>query len=321
MARRKIALIGAGQIGGTLALLAGQKELGDIVLLDIPDFEGVAKGKALDIAQLSPVAKFDAGYSGTSNYADIKDADVVIVTAGVPRKPGMSRDDLIGINAKVIGAVGKGIKENAPNALVIVITNPLDAMVGLMQEVTGFPAARVVGMAGVLDSARFRYFLAEEFKVSVEDVTAFVLGGHGDTMVPLVRYSTVAGIPLPDLVKMGWTTQERLDKIVQRTRDGGGEIVALLKTGSAFYAPAASAIAMAESFLKDKKRLLPCAALLNGEYGIKGLYIGVPVIIGAGGVEKVVEVAMNAEEKAMFDKSVAAVRGLVDATKKIVAAA
>jgi len=320
MARRKIALIGAGQIGGTLALLAGQKELGDIVLLDIPDFEGVAKGKALDIAQLSPVAKFDAGYSGTSNYADIKGADVVIVTAGVPRKPGMSRDDLIGINAKVIGAVGKGIKENAPDALVIVITNPLDAMVGLMQEVTGFPAARVVGMAGVLDSARFRYFLAEEFKVSVEDVTAFVLGGHGDTMVPLVRYSTVAGIPLPDLVKMGWTTQERLDTIVQRTRDGGGEIVALLKTGSAFYAPAASAIAMAESFLKDKKRLLPCAALLNGEYGIKGLYIGVPVIIGAGGVEKVVEVAMNAEEKAMFDKSVAAVRGLVDATKKIVAA-
>ncbi|HJQ60229.1 MAG TPA: malate dehydrogenase [Vineibacter sp.] len=320
MARRKIALVGAGQIGGTLALLAGQKELGDIILLDIPDFEGVAKGKALDIAELSPVAKFDAGYSGTSSYADIKGADVVIVTAGVPRKPGMSRDDLIGINAKVINAVGKGIKENAPNAFVIVITNPLDAMVGLMQEVTGLPAARVVGMAGVLDSARFRYFLAEEFKVSVEDVTAFVLGGHGDTMVPLVRYSTVAGIPLPDLVKMGWTTQERLDKIVQRTRDGGGEIVALLKTGSAFYAPAASAIAMAESYLKDKKRLLPCAALLTGQYGINGLYIGVPVIIGAGGIERIIEVAMNAEEKAMFDKSVGAVRGLVDATKKIVAA-
>ncbi len=321
MARRKIALVGAGQIGGTLALLAGQKELGDIVLLDIPDFEGVAKGKALDIAELSPVAKFDAGYSGTSSYADIKGCDVVIVTAGVPRKPGMSRDDLIGINAKVISAVGKGIKENAPDAFVIVITNPLDAMVGLMQEVTGLPASRVVGMAGVLDSARFRYFLAEEFKVSVEDVTAFVLGGHGDTMVPLVRYSTVAGIPLPDLVKMGWTTQERLDKIVQRTRDGGGEIVALLKTGSAFYAPAASAIAMAESFLKDKKRLLPCAALLTGQYGIDGLYIGVPVIIGAGGVERIVEVAMNADEKAMFDKSVAAVRGLVEATRKIVAAA
>jgi malate dehydrogenase len=320
MARKKIALVGAGQIGGTLALLAGQKELGDIVLLDIPDFEGVAKGKALDIAELSPVAGFDAGYSGTSSYADIKGADVVIVTAGVPRKPGMSRDDLIGINAKVINAVGKGIKDNAPNAFVIVITNPLDAMVGLMQEVTGFPASRVVGMAGVLDSARFRWFLAEEFKVSVEDVTAFVLGGHGDTMVPLVRYSTVAGIPLPDLVKMGWTTQERLDKIVQRTRDGGGEIVALLKTGSAFYAPAASAIAMAESYLKDKKRLLPCAALLTGQYGVHGLYIGVPVVIGAGGIERIVEVAMNAEEKAMFDKSVGAVRGLVEATKKIVAA-
>jgi malate dehydrogenase len=320
MARRKIALVGAGQIGGTLALLAGQKELGDIVLLDIPDFEGVAKGKALDIAELSPVARFDAAFSGTSSYADIKGADVVIVTAGVPRKPGMSRDDLIGINAKVIGAVGKGIKENAPNAFVIVITNPLDAMVGLMQQVTGFPASRVVGMAGVLDSARFRYFLAEEFKVSVEDVSAFVLGGHGDTMVPLVRYSTVAGIPLPDLVKMGWTTQERLDKIVQRTRDGGGEIVALLKTGSAFYAPAASAIAMAESYLKDKKRLLPCAALLTGQYGVNGLYIGVPVIIGAGGVERVVEVSLNADEKAMFDKSVAAVRALVEATGKIVAA-
>jgi malate dehydrogenase len=320
MARRKIALVGAGQIGGTLALLAGQKELGDVILLDIPDFEGVAKGKALDIAELTPVAKFDANYSGTSSYADIKGADVVIVTAGVPRKPGMSRDDLIGINAKVIKAVGQGIKDNAPDAFVIVITNPLDAMVGLMQEVTGLPASRVVGMAGVLDSARFRYFLAEEFKVSVEDVTAFVLGGHGDSMVPLVRYSTVAGIPLPDLVKMGWTTQERLDKIVQRTRDGGGEIVALLKTGSAFYAPAASAISMAESFLKDKKRLLPCAALLTGQYGVNGLYIGVPVVIGAGGVEKVVEVSMNADEKAMFDKSVDAVRGLVDATKKIVAA-
>jgi malate dehydrogenase len=319
MARKKIALIGAGQIGGTLALLAGQKELGDIVLLDIPDAEGVAKGKALDIAELSPVAGYDAGYTGTSNYKDIAGADVVIVTAGVPRKPGMSRDDLIGINAKVINAVGKGIKENAPNAFVIVITNPLDAMVGLMQEVTGFPAARVVGMAGVLDSARFRWFLAEEFKVSVEDVTAFVLGGHGDTMVPLVRYSTVAGIPLPDLVKMGWTTQEKLDKIVQRTRDGGGEIVALLKTGSAFYAPAASAIAMAESYLKDKKRLLPCAAQLTGQYGIKGLYIGVPVIIGAGGVERIVEVQMNAEEQKMFDASVTAVKGLVEATRKIVA--
>ena len=320
MARKKIALVGAGQIGGTLALLAGQKDLGDIILLDIPAAEGTAKGKALDLAELSPVAGFDAGYSGTSNYADIKGADVVIVTAGVPRKPGMSRDDLIGINAKVINAVGKGIKENAPDAFVIAITNPLDAMVGLMQEVTGFPANKVVGMAGVLDSARFRWFLAEEFKVSVEDVTAFVLGGHGDTMVPLVRYSAVAGIPLPDLVKMGWTTQEKLDKIVQRTRDGGGEIVALLGNGSAFYAPAASAIAMAESYLKDKKRLLPCAALLTGQYGVSGLYIGVPVIIGAGGIERIVEVSFTAEEKAMFDKSVGAVKGLVEATKKIVAA-
>src|SRR5688572_16025556 len=252
MARKKIALIGAGQIGGTLALLAGQKEL-----FDIPDAEGIAKGKALDIAQLSPVAGYDAAYSGSSNYKDIAGSDVVIVTAGVPRKPGMTRDDLVGINAKVINAVGKGIKENAPNAFVIVITNPLDAMVGLMREVTGLPANKVVGMAGVLDSARFRLFLAEEFKVSVEDVTAFVLGGHGDTMVPLARYSTVAGIPLPDLVKLGWTTQERLDKIVQRTRDGGAEIVNLLKTGSAFYAPAASAIQMAEAYLKDKKRVLP----------------------------------------------------------------
>ena len=317
MARRKIALVGAGQIGGTLALLAGQKELGDIILLDIPDAEGVAKGKALDIAQLTPVAKYDAGYSGTSNYADIKGADVVIVTAGVPRKPGMSRDDLVGINAKVIKAVGAGIKANAPDAFVIVITNPLDAMVGLMREVTGFKPNKVVGMAGVLDSARFRLFLAEEFGVSVEDVTAFVLGGHGDTMVPLVRYSTVAGIPLPDLVKMGWTTQDKLDKIVQRTRDGGAEIVKLLKTGSAFYAPAASAIQMAESYLKDKKRLLPCAAQLNGEYGVKGLYVGVPVVIGAGGVEKIVEIVLTSEEQAMFDKSVEAVRGLVELTNKV----
>ena len=317
MARNKIALVGAGQIGGTLALLAGMKELGDVVLLDIPDAEGVAKGKALDIAEASPVEGFDASCKGTSNYADIAGADVVIVTAGVPRKPGMSRDDLIGINTKVMQAVGAGIKANAPNAFVIVITNPLDAMVGVMKDVTGFPANRVVGMAGVLDSARFRHFLAEEFKVSVEDVTAFVLGGHGDTMVPLVRYSTVAGIPLPDLVKMGWTTQERLDKIVQRTRDGGAEIVNLLKTGSAFYAPASSAIAMAESFLRDKKRLLPCAAYLTGQYGVSGIYVGVPVIIGAGGVEKIVEISMTDDEKKMFDHSVNAVKGLVDATKKL----
>jgi malate dehydrogenase len=321
MARKKIALIGAGQIGGTLALLAGMKELGDIVVLDIPDAEGLAKGKALDIAQAGPVEGYDASYRGTSNYADIKGADVCIVTAGVARKPGMSRDDLIGINAKVIAAVGKGIRENAPGAFVIVITNPLDAMVGAMKDVTGFKPNMVVGMAGVLDSARFRHFLAEEFKVSVEDVSAFVLGGHGDTMVPLVRYSTVAGIPLPDLVKMGWTTKEKLDAIVKRTRDGGAEIVNLLKTGSAFYAPAASAITMAESFLKDKKRLLPCAAYLTGQYGVNGLYVGVPVIIGAGGVEKIVEITLDAEEKKMFDHSVGAVKGLVDLTKKMLAAA
>jgi malate dehydrogenase len=321
MARKKIALIGAGQIGGTLALLAGMKELGDIIVLDIPDAEGLAKGKALDIAQSAPVEGFDASYKGTSNYADIKGADVCIVTAGVPRKPGMSRDDLVGINAKVIAAVGKGIKENAPNAFVIVITNPLDAMVGAMKDVTGFKPNMVVGMAGVLDSARFRHFLADEFKVSVEDVSAFVLGGHGDTMVPLIRYSTVAGIPLPDLVKMGWTTKEKLDAIVKRTRDGGAEIVNLLKTGSAFYAPAASAIAMAESYLKDKKRLLPCAAYLAGQYGVDGLYVGVPVVIGAGGVEKIVEIALDAEEKKMFDHSVGAVKGLVDLTNKMLAAA
>jgi malate dehydrogenase len=314
-ARKKIALIGAGQIGGTLALLAGLKELGDIVLFDVVD--GVPQGKALDIAEASPVEGFDAAYSGSSDYSAIKGADVVIVTAGIPRKPGMSRDDLIATNAKVIDTVGKAIKKHCPKAFVIVITNPLDVMVYVMQESSGLPANRVVGMAGVLDSARFRYFLAEEFKVSVEDVTAFVMGGHGDTMVPLTRYSTVAGIPVPDLVKMGWTTKERLDAIVQRTRDGGAEIVNLLKTGSAFYAPAASAIQMAESFLKDKRRVLPCAAMLNGEYGVKGLYVGVPVIIGAGGVEKVVEIDLNKAEKAMFDKSVAAVRGLIDVVRKL----
>ena len=313
MARHKIALIGAGQIGGTLALLAAQKELGDVVLFDIA--EGMPAGKALDLAETAPVEGFNAALSGTNDYAGIDGADVVIVTAGIPRKPGMSRDDLIATNAAVIKSVGENIKKYAPNAFVIVITNPLDAMVWAMQKVTGLDPAKVVGMAGVLDSARFRYFLAEEFKVSVEDVTAFVLGGHGDTMVPLVRYSTVAGIPLPDLVKMGWTTQEKLDQIVQRTRDGGAEIVALLKTGSAFYAPAASAIQMAESYLKDQRRLLPCAAHLTGQYGVKDLYVGVPTIIGKGGVEKVVEIAMTAEEQAMFDKSVAAVKSLCDAVK------
>ena len=315
MARNKIALIGSGQIGGTLAHLAGLKELGDIVLFDIA--EGTPQGKALDIAESSPVDGFDAKLAGANSYEAIAGSDVVIVTAGVPRKPGMSRDDLLGINLKVMEQVGAGIKKYAPNAFVICITNPLDAMVWALQKFSGLPAHKVVGMAGVLDSARFRYFLADEFNVSVEDVTAFVLGGHGDTMVPLTRYSTVAGIPLPDLVKMGWCTAERLEQIVQRTRDGGAEIVGLLKTGSAFYAPASSAIAMAESYLKDKKRVLPCAAALSGQYGLKDTYVGVPVVIGAGGVERVIEIDMNADEKAMFDKSVASVDGLVEACKKI----
>ncbi|MXN66769.1 malate dehydrogenase [Stappia sp. GBMRC 2046] len=315
MARNKIALIGAGQIGGTLAHLAGLKELGDIVLFDIA--EGIPQGKALDIAESSPVDGFDAKLVGTNGYEAIAGADVVIVTAGVPRKPGMSRDDLLEINLKVMEQVGAGIKAHAPDAFVICITNPLDAMVWALQKFSGLPTNKVVGMAGVLDSARFRYFLAEEFGVSVEDVTAFVLGGHGDTMVPLTRYSTVAGIPLPDLIKMGWCTKERLEEIVQRTRDGGAEIVGLLKTGSAFYAPAASAIAMAESYLKDKKRVLPCAAHLDGQYGLTNTYVGVPTVIGAGGIERVIEIDLNSDEKAMFDKSVASVEGLVDACKKI----
>src|SRR5579872_1765646 len=319
MARNKIALVGAGQIGGTLALLAGLKQLGDVVLCDI--VEGVPQGKALDLVEATPVEGFDAKYAGSNDYAAIAGADVVIVTAGVPRKPGMSRDDLIGINAKVMRQVGAAIKAHAANAFVICITNPLDVMVWVLREACGLPHHKVVGMAGVLDSARFRYFLADEFKVSVEDVSAFVLGGHGDSMVPLARYSAVAGIPLPDLVKMGWTTQERIDKIVQRTRDGGGEIVNLLKTGSAFYAPATSAIAMAESYLLDKRRVLPCAAWLTGQYGVKDLYVGVPVVLGAEGVERVVEINLNTEEKAAFDKSVAAVRGLVDVTRKILAEA
>ncbi|MGX1198333.1 malate dehydrogenase [Parvibaculum sp. MBR-TMA-1.3b-4.2] len=315
MARNKIALIGGGQIGGTLALLSGLKELGDVVVFDIA--EGLPQGKALDLAEASPVEGFDAAMSGTNSYEDIKDADVVIVTAGVPRKPGMSRDDLLGINLKVMEQVGQGIAKNAPNAFVICITNPLDAMVWALRQFSGLPHNKVVGMAGVLDSARFRYFLAEEFNVSVEDVTAFVLGGHGDTMVPLPRYSTVAGIPLPDLVKMGWTTQEKLDQIIQRTRDGGAEIVGLLKTGSAFYAPASSAISMAEAYLKDKKRVVPCAAYLDGQYGVKDMYVGVPTVIGEGGIERIVEIEMNADEKAQFQKSVDSVQGLVDACKKI----
>jgi malate dehydrogenase len=315
MARSKIALIGAGQIGGTLAHLVGLKELGDAVLFDIAD--GIPQGKALDLAESSPVEGFDARITGTSDYSGIAGADVIIVTAGVPRKPGMSRDDLLGINLKVMESVGAGIKQNAPDAFVICITNPLDAMVWALQKACGLPRHKVVGMAGVLDSARFRYFLAEEFKVSVEDVTAFVLGGHGDDMVPSIRYSTVAGIPLPDLVKMGWTTQEKLDAIVKRTRGGGGEIVNLLKTGSAFYAPASSAIAMAESYLRDKKRVLPCAAYLTGQYGVNDMYVGVPVVLGANGVERVVEVSLDAGEKEMFAKSVASVKTLVDACKTI----
>ncbi len=315
MARNKIALIGGGQIGGTLAHLAGLKELGDVVIFDIA--EGLPQGKALDLAQSSTVEGYDARMTGANDYADIRGADVVIVTAGVPRKPGMSRDDLLGINLKVMKSVGEGIRDNAPDAFVICITNPLDVMVWALQQFSGLPAKKVVGMAGVLDSARFTLFLAEELNVSVEDVNAFVLGGHGDTMVPLARYSTVAGIPIPDLVAMGWMTNDKLDQIIQRTRDGGAEIVGLLKTGSAYYAPATAAIAMAESYLKDKRRLVPCAAELNGEYGVDGMYVGVPVLIGAGGVEKIVEISLNDDEKAGFDHSVAAVQGLVDAVKAI----
>ena len=315
MARKKIALVGAGQIGGTLALLAGLKELGDIVLFDI--VEGVPQGKSLDIAEASPVEGFDARMKGANDFTGIAGADVVIVTAGVPRKPGMSRDDLIGINLKVMETVGAGIRDNCPDAFVICITNPLDAMVWALQKASGLPHNKVVGMAGVLDSARFRYFLAEEFDVSVEDVTAFVLGGHGDDMVPLIRYSTVAGIPLPDLIKMGWTTHEKLDAIVERTRKGGGEIVNLLKTGSAFYAPASSAIAMAESYLRDKKRVLPCAAYLDGEYDVKDMYVGVPVVIGEKGVERVLEIEMAKDEREMFAKSVASVKTLIEACKTV----
>jgi malate dehydrogenase len=315
MSRKKIALIGAGHIGGTLAHLIGLKELGDVVLFDIVG--GVPQGKALDLAQASPVAGFDAKIAGADDYAAIAGADVVIVTAGVPRQPGMSRDDLLTINLGVIAKVGEGVKKYAPGAFVICVTNPLDVMVWALQKISGLPTNMVVGMAGVLDSSRFRYFLAEEFNVSVEDVSAFVLGGHGDDMVPSLRYSTVAGVPLPDLVAIGWTTQERLAAIVERTRKGGGEIVGLLKTGSAYYAPATAAIAMTESYLKDKRRVLPCAAYLTGQYGVDGLYIGVPVVIGAGGAEKVLEIKFDAAEKAMFEKSVASVRAVIDAAKAL----
>ncbi|MGN6621312.1 MAG: malate dehydrogenase [Sphingomonas sp.] len=315
MARKKIALIGAGNIGGTLAHLAALKGLGDIVLFDV--VEGVPQGKALDLSQCGPVEGFDAQITGSNDYADIAGADVIIVTAGVARKPGMSRDDLLGINLKVMKAVGEGIKNNAPNAFVICITNPLDAMVWALREFSGLPHNMVVGMAGVLDSARFSHFLADEFKVSAKDVTTFVLGGHGDTMVPVVQYSTVAGIPVPDLVKMGKSTQERIDAIVKRTRGGGGEIVGLLKTGSAFYAPATSGIAMAEAYLGDKKRVLPCAAYVDGQYGVDGLYVGVPCVIGAGGVEQVIEIALDDEAKKNLGVSVDAVKELLVACKGI----
>ena len=315
MARTKIALIGAGMIGGTLAHLVALKELGDVILFDI--MEGTPQGKSLDLSQSGAVEGFNCNLRGTNSYADIVGASVCIVTAGVPRKPGMSRDDLIGINLKVMEQVGAGIKKYAPDAFVIVITNPLDAMVWALQKASGLPREKVVGMAGVLDTARFRHFLADEMNVSVNDVAAFVLGGHGDDMVPLTRYSSVGGVPLPDLVKMGWIKQEKLDQIVDRTRKGGGEIVALLKTGSAFYAPASSAIQMAESYLKDQKRILPCAAYLNGEYGIKGLYVGVPVIIGSTGVERIVEIDLNSSERAMFMKSIESVQGLVAACEAI----
>lgn len=316
MARNKIALIGSGNIGGTLAHLVGIKELGDVVLFDI--VEGIPQGKALDLAESSPVEGFDCKISGANDYTDLASSDVVIVTAGVARKPGMSRDDLVGINSKVMTTVGEGIKANCPDAFVICITNPLDAMVGVLQQASGIPVNRVVGMAGILDSARFRYFLAEEFNVSVKDVTAFVLGGHGDTMVPLTRYSAVAGIPVPDLIDMGWSTAERIEKIVQRTRDGGAEIVGLLKTGSAFYAPASSAIEMAAAYLKDQKRLLPCAAYVDGQYGLDGMYVGVPVIIGENGVERIVEIKLNDDEQTMFDNSVAAVKTLNDVVKRVI---
>src|SRR6476660_1710975 len=315
MARKKIALIGAGMIGGTLAHLAAMRELGDIVLFDIA--EGIPEGKALDIAQAGPVDDFDVKLKGTSDYADIAGADVCIVTAGVARKPGMSRDDLLGINLKVMKSVGEGIRKNCPDAFVICITNPLDAMVWALREFSGLPHHKVVGMAGVLDSARFATFLAQEFKVSVRDVNAFVLGGHGDTMVPVTSYTTISGIPVDDLVKMGRSTKERIDEIVKRTRGGGGEIVALLKTGSAYYAPATSAIAMAEAYLGDQKRILPCAVYVDGRYGLDGLYVGVPTVIGASGAEEVIEIALDEEAKQNFQVSVDAVKELLVACKGI----
>ena len=314
--RKKIALVGAGNIGGTLAHLIGLKELGDVVLIDIA--EGMPQGKALDLVQSSTIESFNSHIKGSTNYKDIKDADVVIVTAGFQRRPGMTRDDLVEKNSSIIKIVGKGIKANCPKAFVICITNPLDAMVSVLQKAAGLKANMCVGMAGVLDSARLKYFLAEEFKVSVEDVSAFVLGGHGDTMVPIIRYATVAGVPVPELINLKWTSKKKIDEIIERTRDGGGEIGRLMKTASAFYAPASSAIAMAESYLKDKKRVLPCAAYLNGEYGVKGLYVGVPVIIGKKGVEKILELKLTASEKKQFNNSVKSVKNLTDLASRFV---
>ena len=314
--RKKIALVGAGNIGGTLAHLIGLKELGDVVLIDIA--EGMPQGKALDLVQSSTIESFNSHIKGSTNYKDIKDADVVIVTAGFQRRPGMTRDDLVEKNSSIIKIVGRGVKANCPKAFVICITNPLDAMVSVLQKAAGLKANMCVGMAGVLDSARLKYFLAEEFKVSVEDVSAFVLGGHGDTMVPIIRYATVAGVPVPELINLKWTSKKKIDEIIERTRDGGGEIGRLMKTASAFYAPASSAIAMAESYLKDKKRVLPCAAYLNGEYGVKGLYVGVPVMIGKKGVEKILELKLTVSEKKQFNNSVKSVKNLTDLASKIV---
>jgi malate dehydrogenase len=315
MSRAKIALIGAGMIGGTLAHIAAREALGDVILFDIID--GVPQGKALDLNEATPVFGADVNLRGTSDYADLAGADVCIVTAGVPRKAGMSRDDLLGINLKVMKAVGEGIKAHAPDAFVICITNPLDAMVWALREFSGFAPNKVIGMAGVLDSARFRFFLAERLGVSVQDIHAWTLGGHGDDMVPMARHSTVGGLPLPELVRQGVISQAEIDAIVQRTRGGGGEVVALLKTGSAFYAPAESAIAMARSYLLDQKRVLPCAAHLTGQYGVNGIYVGAPTVIGAGGAERIIEFPLDAAERAMFEKSVASVRGLIDACKQI----
>ena len=312
--RKKIALIGAGNIGGTLAHLIGLKELGDVVMVDIAD--GFPKGKSLDLAQSSSIENFEANFTGTANYKNIKNSDVVIVTAGFPRKPGMTRDDLVEKNSSIIEKVGKNIKKYSPKAFVICITNPLDAMVSVLQKASGLKTYMCVGMAGVLDSARLKYFLSKEFNVSVEDISAFVLGGHGDTMVPIIRYATVSGIPVPELVKMKWTTQKRINDIVQRTRDGGGEIGKLMKVASAYYAPASSAIQMAESYLKDHKRVLPCAAFLNGEYGVKGFYVGVPVLIGNKGVEKIIELKLTKEEKKEFNHSVNAVKSLTTLSNK-----